>query len=238
MASTQDDRIGGYLASAAAFVGITGLWAWIVRDDPYYDMTELLGLTLPVATVLYVTALPIIGFFAGRWRFQATGARGAGAWVAKVIARSLQFFYAHILIVLFTVAMVVDNFLGWNIDSVVEAIDNGLFDIAARFSPWLSAYLAGFSLGRVTVLSGGGGAARSIKGADDLKKSAARDPDVPGKFVGRSPLDAREAAHAPRDRYDRVTIETPDGDWPDKPVAQGNRAHPSSSAPPRFSRLR
>ena len=149
MARARDERVGGYLASALIFAGITALWAWIVRDDPYYSMTELLGLTLPVATVFYLTVMPGLGFIAGRWRYQADGARGAGAWLAKVFARSLHFLYAHILIVLFTAAMALDHFLGWNIDNAVRDIDDGIFDIASRFAPWVSAYLAGFNLGRV-----------------------------------------------------------------------------------------
>ncbi len=235
MAATQDDRIGGYLASALAFAGITALWAWIVRDDPYYAMTELLGLTLPAATVFYLTAMPIIGFFAGRWRFQATGARGAGAWAAKAIARALQFFYAHILIALFTIAMVVDHFLGWNIDDAVEAIDNGLFDIAARFSPWLSAYLAGFNLGRVTTISrragrhgssgGGHSAGFARAGADGAASGepAEVERSFADEFIG--------------DRHDRVMIEGPAAAWPDRAGRRNRTDHPSP-APPRFSRLR
>ena len=150
MATTRDDRVGGYLFSAIAFTGITALWAWIVRDDPYYSMTELLGLSLPVATLFYLTLMPLLGFTIGRWQYQRDSVRGNGAnWIAKQLARLFHFLYSHILIVLFTVAMVVDYFFGWNMDTAIRNIDDGLFDIAQRFAPWLSAYLAGYNLGRL-----------------------------------------------------------------------------------------
>ena len=105
MSAVRDDRLGGYAVSALVFTGITALWAWIVRDDPYYSMTSLLGLTLPVATVFYLSIMPGLGFIAGRWRYQADGAKGFGGWIAKVFARTLHFLYTHVLIALFTAAM-------------------------------------------------------------------------------------------------------------------------------------
>ena len=45
--------------------------------------------------------------------------------------------------------MAFDYYLGWNIDSAVREIDDSIFDIASRFAPWVSAYLAGFNLGRL-----------------------------------------------------------------------------------------
>ncbi|MEL7489609.1 MAG: hypothetical protein AAGJ73_02730 [Pseudomonadota bacterium] len=213
---TREDRVGGYLTSALVFSAITALWAWIVRDDPYYAMTQLLGLTLPVATVVYLTVMPGLGFIAGRWRYQADGARGAGAWVAKVFARSLHFLYAHILIVLFTLAMAVDHFLGWNLDQAVQDIDDGMFDIAARFSPWVSAYLAGFNLGRVWAA-----------GEAHVKPALAL-AETTSDF---SETDAAGEVQSYDDRHDRVTIEafTPTPREPD--------LDPKTNRP-RFSRLR
>ena len=140
-----DERIGGYVASFIAFSAITALWAFIVRSDDFYQSTDLFGLELPVATLSYLATMPLIGFFAGIWRYHREG----GFWLGKAVARSFQFVYAHLLIVLFTVAMVTDYFLGFNIDNAIREIDDGLFDAASRFAPWLSAYLAGFNLGRI-----------------------------------------------------------------------------------------
>jgi len=138
---------GGYLSSALIFAGITALWAYLVREDPYYAMTDLLGLKLPVATVFYVTAMPLVGFLAGRWRYE-TAEDAQSSWLAKFFARSVHFLYSHLLIALFTAAMISDYFFGFNIDDSIKRIDDGMFDVASRFAPWLSAYLAGFNLGR------------------------------------------------------------------------------------------
>ena len=137
---------GGYLSSAAIFAGITALWAYLVREDPYYQMTQLLGLRLPVATVFYVTVLPLFGFLAGRWRYETSEADSS--WLAKFFARIVHFTYSHLLIALFTAAMISDYFFGFNIDENIKRIDDRMFDMASRFAPWLSAYLAGFNLGR------------------------------------------------------------------------------------------
>jgi hypothetical protein len=140
-----DERIGGYVASFIAFSAITALWAFIVRSDDFYQSTELFGVEMPVITLAYLFTMPLIGFLAGVWRYHREG----GFWLGKAVARSFQFVYAHLLIVLFTVAMVTDYFLGFNIDNAIRDIDDGLFDAASRFAPWLSAYLAGFNLGRI-----------------------------------------------------------------------------------------
>ena len=177
-------------------------------------MTQLLGLTLPVATVFYLTVMPALGFIAGRWRYQADGARGAGAWVAKVFARSFHFLYAHILIVLFTLAMTVDHFFGWNMDQAVQDIDDSMFDMAARFSPWVSAYLAGFNIGRVW--------AAGAEVAQEIRS----EPVVPA--IDEAPqISNSEAAFD--DRHDRVTMETFIPPEPD--------LDPETKRP-RFSRLR
>lgn len=138
---------GGYLSSALIFAAITGLWAFIVREDPYYAMTELLGLRLPVATVFYLTVMPLIGFLGGRWRYE-TSEGAEGSWLGKFFARAVHFLYSHLLIALFTAAMISDYFFGFNIDENIKRIDDRMFDMASRFAPWLSAYLAGFNLGR------------------------------------------------------------------------------------------
>lgn len=138
---------GGYLSSALIFAGITALWAFVVREDPYYAMTELLGLRLPVATVFYLTVMPLFGFFAGRWRYE-TAEDARSSWIANFFARSVHFLYSHLLIALFTAAMISDYFFGLNIDDNIKRIDDRMFDMASRFAPWLSAYLAGFNLGR------------------------------------------------------------------------------------------
>ncbi len=147
-----DDRIGGYVMSAAAFAAITGLWAAVVRDDQFYAMREFFGLPLPATTVGYLATMPAIGYVVGRWPYEGTGGRGIGG-VGKFGARALNFAYSHLLIVLFTVAMASKAFLNWDLDGAVQAIDDRLFDIASRFAPWLAAYLGGFNLGRAAGLS-------------------------------------------------------------------------------------
>jgi hypothetical protein len=44
--------------------------------------------------------------------------------------------------------MISDYFFGFNIDENIKRLDDRMFDMASRFAPWLSAYLAGFNLGR------------------------------------------------------------------------------------------
>lgn len=144
----KHERRGGYLTSAIAFAGVTALWAWLVREDPYYAMTQLFGFTLPFATVFYLTLMPLTGLVVGRWRYDETGARGVAGYFSKALARGAHFLYAHLLLVLFTAAMMADTLLGLNIDDSVRQLDDRLFDIASRFAPWLSAYLAGYNFGR------------------------------------------------------------------------------------------
>ena len=219
VARTRDDRIGGYVATAIVFSGITALWAWIVRDDPYYSMTNLLGLKLPLATVFYVTVMPALGFVAGRWRYQADGAAGAGAWLAKVAARSLHFLYTHILIVLFTIAMAVDHFFGWNMDNAIRQIDDGIFDIAARFSPWVAAYLAGFNIGRVWAAN------ESVPNHSTLPNTPAKN-----RLYDHDP-------EAMDDRLDRVKLEGQTPTAPPPASSHSPELDPATSKP-RFSRLR
>ena len=150
----RHERRGGYLSSALVFAGITALWAWIVRDDPYYRMTEIFGITLPVATVFYLVFIPALGLMMGRWRYDPTehGSGVAGV-LSKALVRAGHFAYSHLLIVLFTAAMLTDRLLALNIDDVVQTIDDNLFDLGSRFAPWLSAYLAGFNVGRASTSS-------------------------------------------------------------------------------------
>lgn len=140
----------GYLTSAAIFAGATAMWAVIVRDDPYYRLIDILGARVPLTMLIYLVAMPFAGFLIGRWRYHAPHRGGAIAFAGKLIARAVHFTYAHTLIVLFTLAMAMDYFLGLNIDEQVRSLDDRMFDVAARFAPWLCAYLAGFNLGRAT----------------------------------------------------------------------------------------
>ncbi|MGE0181960.1 MAG: hypothetical protein AB7F91_13165 [Parvularculaceae bacterium] len=146
--SRGPDGAHGYLTSALVFAGVTALWAVIVRDDPYYRLTDLFGARVPAMMVAYLLLMPLAGFMIGRWRYQAPHRGGATGYVGKLFARAIQFTYVHLLIVLFTVAMATDYFLGLNIDDQVRKLDDRLFDLAARFAPWLAAYLTGFNLGR------------------------------------------------------------------------------------------
>lgn len=140
----------GYLTSAAVFAGATALWAVIVRDDPYYRLIDIGGARVPLTMLTYLLAMPFAGFLIGRWRYHGPHQGGAIAFAAKLVARAIHFTYAHTLIVLFTVAIAMDYFLELNIDEQVRSLDDRMFDIAARFAPWLCAYLAGFNLGRAT----------------------------------------------------------------------------------------
>ncbi|MCB2113045.1 MAG: hypothetical protein KDD85_05790 [Parvularculaceae bacterium] len=142
------DGAHGYLSSAFVFAGITALWAVIVRDDPYYRLTDLFGVRVPSMLIAYLVLMPLAGLIVGRWRYQARHRGGAAGYMVKLGARVVQFTYVHLLIVLFTLAMATDYFLGLNIDEQVRTLDDRLFDLAARFAPWLAAYLTGFNLGR------------------------------------------------------------------------------------------
>lgn len=153
-AANGADGAHGYLSSALVFAGITALWAVIVRDDPYYRLTDLFGVRVPAMLIAYLLLMPLAGFLVGRWRYQARHQGGAAAYAGKLAARFVQFTYVHLLIVLFTVAMATDYFLGLNIDEQVRTLDDRLFDLAARFAPWLAAYLTGFNLGRAMRRSG------------------------------------------------------------------------------------
>lgn len=141
---------GGYIASGLIFAGFTALWAFIVRDDPYYRLTDLFGVRVPAMLIAYLALMPLAGFFIGRWRYDR-GAGGFTRFAAKLGARALHFTYAHSLIVLFTAAMLAENWFGLDLDGQVRAIDDRLFDLVARFAPWLAAYLTGFNFGRATV---------------------------------------------------------------------------------------
>jgi len=161
------DGAHGYLSSAIVFAGFTALWAIIVRDDPYYRLTDLFGVRVPSMLIAYLVLMPLAGLIVGRWRYQARHQGGAAGYVLKLGARIVQFTYVHLLIVLFTLAMATDYFLGLNIDEQVRTLDDRLFDLAARFAPWLAAYLTGFNLGRAMR-----GAAPSAPPANDTYASS------------------------------------------------------------------
>ena len=141
---------GGYIASALIFAGVTALWAFIVRDDPFYRLTDLFGVRVPAMLAVYVGAMPLAGFIIGRWRYDR-GRGGLARFAAKLGARALHFAYSHSLIVLFTAAMVAERWLGLDLDDQVKQFDDRMFDVAARFAPWLAAYLTGFNFGRASV---------------------------------------------------------------------------------------
>lgn len=140
----------GYLTSAIVFAGLAALWAVMVRADPFYRPADLGGVGIPVMMIGFLAGMPLIGFLIGRWRYHQPHQGGALSFGAKLVARGVHFTYAHTLVVMFTVAMAMDTFLGFNIDAQVRALDDQIFDAAARFAPWLCAYLAGFNLGRAT----------------------------------------------------------------------------------------
>lgn len=177
---------GGYLSSAVAFAAITAIWAFIVRSDPYYRAIDLLGVRAPLGMMAYLVAMPLAGLAFGVWRYDRAARRGGVNWLGKLAARAVQFTYAHLLLVLFTVAMAADYFLGLNIDQQVRRIDDRLFDMAARFAPWLAAYLAGYNLGRA--LRGG-----------ELAPAVA-DADTGNLFVRSTAQMTAEASHAPAAR--------------------------------------
>ncbi len=146
--TVKGQAASGYFVSALAFAGITALWAFIVRDDPFYQFVEISGVRLPLTTLVYLIAMPLLGLAIGGWRYDRLHSGGAIGFAGKLVARAAHFIYAHSLLVLFTVAMMTDHFFGVNIDDSVESLDDGAFELAARFAPWLAAYLAGFNLGR------------------------------------------------------------------------------------------
>ncbi|OFX01756.1 MAG: hypothetical protein A3E78_03855 [Alphaproteobacteria bacterium RIFCSPHIGHO2_12_FULL_63_12] len=138
----------GYLTSALVFAGITALWAVIVRNDPYYRLIDFFGARVPATMIAYLVLMPLAGVLIGRWRYDGRHSGGAAGYAGKLLARFVHFTYVHLLIVLFTIAMATDYFLGLNIDDQIKKVDDRMFDFAARFAPWLAAYLAGFNLGR------------------------------------------------------------------------------------------
>lgn len=185
--------ISGHLSSAAAFAGITALWAVIVRTDPYYRLIDLFGARVPAAMIAYLVLMPLAGFLIGRWRYQAHEGAFAGL-APKLIARFIHFTYVHLLIVLFTVAMATDYFLGLNIDNQIRAIDDRMFDLAARFAPWLAAYLAGYNLGRAlrspAQASGDADALEPARPFDDGRRTKQRiEPDFGTQAAPHAPDD-------------------------------------------------
>lgn len=155
---------GGYIASGLVFAGVTALWALIVRDDPFYRLTDLFGVRVPAMLAVYLGLMPLAGFLIGRWRYDR-GRGGFASFAAKLGARALHFTYAHSLIVLFTAAMLAEKWLGLDVDDQVKQVDDRMFNFAARFAPWLAAYLAGFNFGRATV-AGLGAAPAPLRGSD------------------------------------------------------------------------
>ncbi|MEL6213885.1 MAG: hypothetical protein AAFQ96_09895, partial [Pseudomonadota bacterium] len=118
----------GHAVSALAFIAMTALWAYIVRNDPYYSSVQVFGVTLPVKTAGYLTILPLTGYIIGRWRYRSAPRRAALPALASALAGVLHFLYSHILLVLFTGAVAVRTFVGWDMDEAVRSIDDRLFD--------------------------------------------------------------------------------------------------------------
>jgi hypothetical protein len=190
---TGSGEAHGYLTSALVFAGVTALWAVIVRNDPYYRVTDVFGARLPATMIAYLVLMPLAGLLIGRWRYQAPHQGGFSGYVGKLIARFVHFTYVHLLIVLFTVAMATDYFLGLNIDAQIRAIDDRMFDLAARFAPWLAAYLTGFNLGRAmrrgpeAVTSADGMERKPRRGADRSLQRAEptlEPPPIPAEDLG------------------------------------------------------
>lgn len=185
---------GGYIASGLIFAGVTALWAFIVRDDPYYRLTDLFGARVPAMMIAYLALMPLAGFFIGRWRYDR-GAGGVTRFAAKLGARALHFTYAHSLIVLFTAAMLAETWFGLNVDDQVKKFDDRMFDLAARFAPWLAAYLAGYNFGRASVAGAEGVAPpRSVPDAPAFIDAAAPDEEPEPQDV--NPLRAGGAVRA------------------------------------------
>ncbi len=204
---------GGYIASGLIFAGVTALWAFIVRDDPYYRLTDLFGARVPAMMIAYLALMPLAGFFIGRWRYDR-GAGGLTRFAAKLGARALHFTYAHSLIVLFTAAMLAETWFGLNVDDQVKKFDDRMFDLAARFAPWLAAYLAGYNFGRASVAAiGAAPAPLSVRDATAFVDAAAPAEDLEpqhenplraGGAVRAEPMfsgaDANRAERTPRPR--------------------------------------
>ncbi|MGF1543345.1 MAG: hypothetical protein ACFB00_02355 [Parvularculaceae bacterium] len=191
-----DDRIGGYVASFLAFAGITALWAFLVRDDNFYSTMTIAGVSLPVITVAYLFTMPALGFMIGQWRYHERDGRRPLGFLGKGVARALNFVYSHLLIVLFTVAIVTDRFLAWNIDDAIRQIDDNLFDVASRFAPWVAAYLAGFNLGRAAGLRAWR-RRRAALGLDDPVASLATMRPEKKRRRGADPRDRAEVTIHP-----------------------------------------
>ncbi len=176
---------GGYIASALIFAGVTALWAFIIRDDPFYRLTDLFGVRVPAMLAIYLGLMPLAGFVIGRWRYDR-GRGGFARFTAKLGARALHFTYAHSLIVLFTAAMLAETWFGINVDEQVKRFDDRMFEIAARFAPWLAAYLTGYNFGRATVA--GLGPAAPLRNADAAVFIEAPPVQAPAEAPAEFPL--------------------------------------------------
>ncbi len=183
---------GGYIASALIFGAVTALWTFIVRDDPYYRLTDLFGARVPAMLIAYLALMPLAGFVIGRWRYDR-GRGGIARFAAKLGARALHFTYAHSLIVLFTAAMLAETWLGLQLDDQVKKFDDRMFDFAARFAPWLAAYLTGYNFGRATV-AGLIAEPAPLRGSDRAVFIEAPAAEEAPEAAPKSPLRAAEPA--------------------------------------------
>ena len=219
----RGEPLSGYVASAVVFAGITALWAFVVRDDPYYRFVEVGGVRLPLTTIVYLTAMPALALFIGMWRYDRRHQGGALSFAGKLVARGVHFVYAHSLLVLFTVAMATDYFLGLNLDDQIRSLDDGLFDFAARYAPWLAAYLAGFNLGRALRIARDHRAVAAHLAADDLA------------HFGEDAPESVKAAPRKRERKRReqpMLGDNPFQPAPDDPNFDGPRGELGLTEPP------
>lgn len=227
IASGESEGAHGYLMSALVFAGITALWAVIVRSDPYYRLVEFFGARVPATMIAYLALMPLAGFLIGRWRYDGRHAGAAAGYAGKLVARFVHFTYVHLLIVLFTVAMATDYFLGFNIDDQIRKIDDRMFDIAARFAPWLAAYLTGFNLGRAMRRTPdaplAAGEDHSDFSASDEEKTAGKAKAGRVRSAKRAEPTLEPSTIPPGDLSDR-------GDLEPAPAALTSSGLPSASA--------
>lgn len=206
----------GHLTSALVFAGITGLWAVIVRNDPYYRLIDFFGARVPATMIAYLVLMPLAGVLIGRWRYDGRHSGGAAGYAGKLLARIVHFTYVHLLIVLFTVAMATDYFFNLNIDTQIRSIDDRMFDVAARFAPWLAAYLTGFNLGRAMrrapdASAAGAATATAFSGAELTIKAPEAKPSRSAKRVEPT---VEPSAFLPGDSIELGDLAMPQGPDP------------------------
>lgn len=216
----------GYALSALVFAGFAALWAFVVRDDPFYHATQVFGVRAPVMMLVYLVGAPLVGFVIGLWRYDRRHHGGVFSFAGKLIARGVHFTYAHFLLVLFTIAMATDYFLGLNLDAQVKAIDDRAFDVAARFAPWLAAYLAGFNIGRAIRIARDYAALAAALPAGGSASFASDAPAIAADGNPESRKKARKEKSGRRDKKLRAEPALTVGALDDQ-AAQGDSPQPA-----------